>query len=671
MTDKALLQLDEVGSAELTDAAAVPVAVDAGPLKRTSLSSLATFFRQKLAVLTTSDRGVANGVASLGADGKVPSSQLPAATSGDFIPSAQRGQANGVASLGSDGKVPAAQLPASTGGGSSVPPGTYVPVTDKGQANGVASLGADGKVPSGQLPSTALTVDLPASQKGAPNGVASLGADGKVPATQLPAASSGGGSSTMPNFVTDFGAVAGNTPACDAAMAAYFASAYERVWVPEGLYPTSVPRASWTKRFEGPGKIQAGIQGFAAYTRVTGFNPATSEYGQDLNMQFSDRFYKTVRDNSRKNLDEPYFYAPATPTFFEFVTKPGAGWSGLSAYTTAVASGGSIQVTSSDGFAAGDAISIGNGQDDGTAERTTVTSVAGNTLFVSPALTLSHPTNSVVSHGRRTMNSYNLGIMTNQAGGDNYLWCGRMINSYAPITGQSHIFNTATTGMIGGDMTFTNDGLYMTGWECQYDDTGHDGGVAASVNTYWRKNDTGARGAFWVHDFGQSVGTKPIDGVWVFAGPARIGMDVSRADFSSNGQAAVQLANQQRIYFNASGSPTGRAAGVIGNVLGTTWIGANSDVNGNLLDLQVGSARLRIRQDPVGNMSCNFNGGMNVAQGLGVTGNLNLAGSVVMTGSINMQQGQRIYLSGDGTCWIDFQGDVIRFYRNGTNIAAF
>ena len=51
--------------------------------------------------------GVANGVASLGANGKVPESQLP---SMDYIPTSQKGAAGGVASLGSDGKVPNGQL---------------------------------------------------------------------------------------------------------------------------------------------------------------------------------------------------------------------------------------------------------------------------------------------------------------------------------------------------------------------------------------------------------------------------------------------------------------------------------------------------------------------------------------------------------------------------------
>lgn len=46
--------------------------------------------------------------ATLGEDGKIPTSQLP---SMDYIPTNQKGVAGGVATIGEDGKVPAAQLP--------------------------------------------------------------------------------------------------------------------------------------------------------------------------------------------------------------------------------------------------------------------------------------------------------------------------------------------------------------------------------------------------------------------------------------------------------------------------------------------------------------------------------------------------------------------------------
>ena len=56
----------------------------------------------------SSEKGAANGVATLGFDGKVPSSQLPPL---DYIPTSEKGAAGGVAGLDEAGKVPAAQLP--------------------------------------------------------------------------------------------------------------------------------------------------------------------------------------------------------------------------------------------------------------------------------------------------------------------------------------------------------------------------------------------------------------------------------------------------------------------------------------------------------------------------------------------------------------------------------
>jgi hypothetical protein len=51
-----------------------------------------------------------NNKADLGADGKVPSAQLPSL---NYIPTSAKATANGVASLGADGRIPEAQLPAS------------------------------------------------------------------------------------------------------------------------------------------------------------------------------------------------------------------------------------------------------------------------------------------------------------------------------------------------------------------------------------------------------------------------------------------------------------------------------------------------------------------------------------------------------------------------------
>jgi hypothetical protein len=56
----------------------------------------------------SSEKGAANGVATLDEAGKVLSTQLPSL---DYIPTGQKGATNGVATLDGAGKVPATQLP--------------------------------------------------------------------------------------------------------------------------------------------------------------------------------------------------------------------------------------------------------------------------------------------------------------------------------------------------------------------------------------------------------------------------------------------------------------------------------------------------------------------------------------------------------------------------------
>lgn len=70
---------------------------------------LADYITERLnSYVNTSEKGAANGVATLGEDSKVPESQLPDM---DYVKSSEKGAANGVATLGRDGKVPTIQLP--------------------------------------------------------------------------------------------------------------------------------------------------------------------------------------------------------------------------------------------------------------------------------------------------------------------------------------------------------------------------------------------------------------------------------------------------------------------------------------------------------------------------------------------------------------------------------
>ena len=100
--------------------------------------------------------GAQGQIVGFGPDGKAVAQDKPtyAASEVGAIPTTEKGAANGVATLGADGKVPTGQLPAMD----------YVPTSEKGAASGVATLGTDGKVPTGQLPAMDYAPSTHASQ---------------------------------------------------------------------------------------------------------------------------------------------------------------------------------------------------------------------------------------------------------------------------------------------------------------------------------------------------------------------------------------------------------------------------------------------------------------------------------------------------------------------------
>lgn len=100
--------------------------------------------------------GAQGQIVGFGPDGKAVAQDKPtyAASEVGAIPTTEKGAANGVATLGADGKVPSAQLPSLD----------YVPTSEKGAANGVATLGADRKIPAEQLPTMDYAAKTHASQ---------------------------------------------------------------------------------------------------------------------------------------------------------------------------------------------------------------------------------------------------------------------------------------------------------------------------------------------------------------------------------------------------------------------------------------------------------------------------------------------------------------------------
>lgn len=90
--------------------------------------------------IPTSQKGVASGVATLDATGKIPMSQISG-----FVQSTSVGAASGVAALDSNGKLPTSYLQ------------SYVLTSAVGAASGIATLDSGGKVPVSQMPASYAT----------------------------------------------------------------------------------------------------------------------------------------------------------------------------------------------------------------------------------------------------------------------------------------------------------------------------------------------------------------------------------------------------------------------------------------------------------------------------------------------------------------------------------
>ena len=120
-------------------------------VRETEISTLNGYVGSMIMVsaIPVNEKGAANGVASLGSDGKVPGTQLPSL---DYIPTSQKGVASGVASLGADGKVPSAQLP-EIGGGTDI--GLGVTGATVGQIAKITAVDGSGK------PTAWEAVDMP------------------------------------------------------------------------------------------------------------------------------------------------------------------------------------------------------------------------------------------------------------------------------------------------------------------------------------------------------------------------------------------------------------------------------------------------------------------------------------------------------------------------------
>lgn len=387
---------------------------------------------------------------------------------------------------------------------------------------------------------------------------------------------------TGPLSVMQFGAVGDSTTDNTAAFAAIEALVNPaRVYVPEGKF-----LVTWIgnllKTYFGPGTIKDSLGNWVPGTFTwVATKPSAPDTGGlpyyfegDLSKTEAEYYTLgyTLGSTIRTSFTEPYFRSQTTPHFEWFDNY--AGSSGTICRISASATLGqpSITVNSSAGVSGGVTLTLANSA--GTVTDTlVVASIGVGTITFTSNLTHSYVAGNLVSPGNRTMCPQHHQEVIHRGGGDSYATVYRISNSYAPTAGQDHFYFTSTAGAIGGDLSASSSGNYFTGLEWQFIDNGYDVAVIGDVYSYNRTNNTGARFAIWVGELHKSEGTVPGDALYIGRGAWRMGLDVAQGDFSSNGQCAISLGVNHRIYFGNSMSAGTNPYPILTNNLSTTYMG--------------------------------------------------------------------------------------------------
>lgn len=524
------------------------------------------------------------------------------------------------------------------------------------------------------------------------------------------------------SFVAVFSGNGDGSTNNDAAFTAAEASSYDRIWLPEGSYFTTKVNSQLKKWYEGPGKIKivsgagtlAGGKKQTVDTGVIAFGPSAAvgdvngtEYGEDGDVKYTDIHYQYVR-NARQHIDQPidltlngpYFQAGAYPHFRRTFILAGGGHSGTNTHIQANVPIGAttVDVLFSSGISIGDKIgfqvndnhppgmalngtplaggpdivtvtNVAPGGGVGGSDRITFTPATANAYTYPgadnrvPAFLSGYSAAAQISKGRRTFNADTFITIDSAAGGDVYGFMVRASSSYQLLAGQTHWFDGNTVGQYGGSTEMVYDGQYGQVYEGRIDDHGHNCSGIGWVTTYNRTNDTFSVGdpqrwVTWIHDLPKNEGSKPLESFYYPNGLARVGIDLTALDVSTDGQRAIQMKLNHRLYFDASATPAGpaqanvRARGFWGDIQGDTYITAIND-GSDRLDFYAGGVRtLGLRSTSV-----------NIPSGIQV----NSAGPISVTNQIAVAEGQTIRLNGlNGNTYFQVVAGAVQLVVNGT-----
>lgn len=433
----------------------------------------------------------------------------------------------------------------------------------------------------------------------------------------------GGGSGFYPKF-TDLGGVGNGNPSNPAAgtdNAAAFTSAVgnasSRIWINDGTFRTT-GGIQLQKYFDGSGKIYNSPSGEVLPGRYTYLlTPPTQFPVQGVggwfagDTSFIEPEYYVIGAACRRSISERYFEATTIPHNRWFTSF--AGSSSVIAHVVSGAGSGSTAVllNSVQGLAAGNTVGFAAVFGGAFTDTVVISSIVGNTINFSPALSVSYSAGADVALAQRTNQPFEYILGRNYGAGDFYTDVRRVQQNYVPLAGQTHFFETATVGQYGGDIVFTQSGTYGTVMESQLIDNGNDVAAIADVESFVRDNDTGARGVTWLGSYYKSEGSRPADATYVTAGKWRVGLDTVRADLTtfvttSDGiNAAINTALGHRWVMNSTANSAGRAGSAIygtffGNTPGDMYIESGTDGTSDYMAMRFNRAapndgRLRVR----------------------------------------------------------------------------
>jgi hypothetical protein len=184
--------------------------------------------------------------------------------------------------------------------------------------------------------------------------------------------------------------------------------------------------------------------------------------------------------------------------------------------------------------------------------------------------------------------------------------------------------------MWGGDVLAGKNYNYLQISEAAIGDQGFDTAAIADVRTLNRTNATGALGCVWLGSFLNSAGSQPIDAAYVLKGKAKTGIDFTTANFGT-GQAAINLANNQRIYWGSTGSIDPLGLSFYGNILSGTFMFADNSASPKSFNINQDGINTLVCQPNAVFSSGLFSAATSVAAGTTVTAGSSVAATTFVT----------------------------------------